>query len=117
MPIFNENVVKKHQELLKTSSSPPIRLFTNFIDENSANQGRLFRTTKRLLARTDELSFPDYHEKKVLANDINDFFVRKITKIRADIDATVVDDIVPTELGVGDFCTCLSLIKLLLLSY
>ena len=53
--------------------------FTNFIDENSADQGRLFRTTKRLLARTNELSFPDNHGKKALVNGINDFFVRKIT--------------------------------------
>ena len=75
--------------------------YTNFIDENSVDQGRLFRATKRLLARTDELSFPDYHDKTALANDINDFFVRKITKIRADIDATDVDDTVPTESGVG----------------
>ena len=44
-----------------------------------------------------------------MANDINDFFVRKITRIRADIDATEVDDTVPTESGVGDLCTCLSL--------
>ena len=83
--------------MIKISSSPPVRLFTNFIDENSADQGGLFRTTKRLLARTDELSFPDNHGKKALANDINDFFVRKITKIRADIDATVVDDTVPID--------------------
>ena len=85
--------------------------YTKFIDENSVDQGRLFRATKRLLARTDDLSFPDYHEKTALANDINDFFVRKITRIRADIDATEVDDTVPTELGarVGDLCTCLSI--------
>ena len=83
--------------------------YTKFIDENSVDQGRLFRATKRLLARTDELSFPDYHEKTAVANDINDFFVRKITRIRADIDATEVDDTVPTESGVGDICTCLSL--------
>ena len=51
-------------------------LYTNLIDENSVDQGRLFRATKRLLARTDELSFPDYAEKTALSNDINDFFVR-----------------------------------------
>ena len=49
--------------------------YNNFID--SVDQGRLFRATKRLLARTDELSFPDYHNKTALANDINDFYVRK----------------------------------------
>lgn len=37
--------------------------YTNFIDENSADQGRLFRATKKLLLRKDELSFPDYHDK------------------------------------------------------
>jgi len=79
--------------------------YTNFIDENSVDQGRLFRATKRLLARTDELSFPDYHDKTVLTNDINDFFVRKITKIRANIHATDVDDTLPTESGIGDLCT------------
>ena len=83
--------------------------YTKFIDENSVDQRRLFRATKRLLARTDELSFPDYHEKNGPANDINDFFVRKITRIRADIDAIDVDDTVPTESGVGDLCTFLSL--------
>ena len=51
--------------------------YTNFIDENSADQGRLFRATKKLLSRKDELSFPDYHDKTALANDINGFsFVR-----------------------------------------
>ena len=36
-------------------------------------------------------------------------FVRKITRILADIDATEVDDTVPAESGIGDLCTCLSL--------
>ena len=83
--------------------------YTNFIDENSADQGRLFRATKKLLARKDELSFPDYHDKTALANDINGFFVRKITRIRSDIDATVVDDGVPIPPEVDVVPTCLSL--------
>ena len=56
-----------------------------------------FEPPRGSLRERKELSFPDNHGKKALANDINDFFVRKITKIRADIDATVVDDTVPTE--------------------
>ena len=59
--------------------------YTNFIDENSADQGSLFRATKKLLLRKDELSFPDYHDKTALANDINGFFVRKITRIRSNM--------------------------------
>ncbi|XP_078372669.1 uncharacterized protein LOC144656313 [Oculina patagonica] len=65
--------------------------YTNFINENSADQGRLFKATKKLLARKNGLSFPDYHDKTTLANDINDFFIRKIARIRSGIDATDVD--------------------------
>ena len=79
--------------------------YTNFIDENSADQGRLFQGTKKLLTRNDDLSFPEYHDKKALANDINVFFVRKIARIRADIDATDVDDAVPIDSDVGDGST------------
>ena len=79
--------------------------YTNFIDENSADQGRLFQATKKLLSRKDELSFPEYYDKMVLANDINVFFVRKITRIRADIDATDVDAAVPIVSEVGDGST------------
>ena len=79
--------------------------YTNFIDENSADQGRLFQATKKLLSRKDELSFPEYHDKMVLANDINVFFVRKITRIRANIDATDVDAAVPIDSEVGDGST------------
>ena len=41
--------------------------YTNLIDENSADQGRLFETSKKLLMRTDELSFPDCLNKLVVA--------------------------------------------------
>ena len=82
--------------------------YTNFIDENSADQGRLFRATKKLLVRKDEFSFPDYHDKTALANGINDFFVSKITRIRSDIDATVVNDGVPIAPEVEVVPTCYS---------
>jgi len=65
--------------------------YTNFIDENSTDQGRLFRATKQLLAKKEQLSFPNYQEKSKLADDIGSFFVRKINKIRSDIDAVDID--------------------------
>lgn len=47
---------------------------TNLIDENSdQDQSRVFQTSKKLVMRTDELSFPDCLDKLILANDINDF--------------------------------------------
>ena len=75
-------------------------------------QGRLFRATKKLLARKEELSFPNYHDKTTLANDINDFVVRKITRIRVDIDANDVEscirDATPTDSNLEDVYTCSS---------
>ena len=66
-------------------------LYTNFIDENSTDHKRLFRATKQLLAKKEELSFPNYQDKSKLVNDIGSFFVRKINRIRSDIDAVDID--------------------------
>ena len=61
--------------------------YTNFIKENSDNQGKLFRAVNKLLVVKDELCFPNYHNNTALATDIGEFFVRKISRIRSDIDA------------------------------
>ena len=65
--------------------------YTSFIDENSTDHKRLFRATKQLLAKKEEWSFPNYQDKSKLANDIGSFFVRKINRIRSDIDAVDID--------------------------
>ena len=65
--------------------------YTNFIDENSTDHKRLFRATKQLLAKKEEWSFPNYQDKSKLVNDIGSFFVRKINRIRSDIDAVDID--------------------------
>jgi len=53
--------------------------------------GYLDRATKELFAKKEELSFPNYQDKSKLADDIGGFFVRKINKIRSDIDAVDID--------------------------
>jgi hypothetical protein len=52
--------------------------YTNFIKENSDNQGKLFRAVNKLLVVKDELRFPNYHNntRTALATDIGEFFVR-----------------------------------------
>ena len=65
--------------------------YTNFIDENSTDHKRLFRATKQLLAKKEELSFPNYQDKSKLADDMDGFFVPKINRIRSDIDAVDID--------------------------
>ena len=80
---------------------------TNRIDENSdQDQARVFRTSKKLVMRTDELSFPDCLDQLILANDINMTFAG----IRVDIKPTDVDDAVPIiDVEVGDDHRCLFL--------
>ena len=69
------------------------KFFTDFVEDNSIDQGRLFRATRALLGNHDStLSFPDYDDKSLLVNDIARFFARKIIRIRDQIDSTVVTD-------------------------
>ena len=77
----------------------------DFVEENSSDQKRLFNATRTLLGKNDStLSFPDYDDKSLLVNDIARFFVRKIMRIRDQIDSTVIADmdIVPDDPIVSD---------------
>lgn len=70
--------------------------YADFINENSTDQGRLFRATEKLLAPIDDLCFSEYNDNSLLDNDVGRFFFLKTDKIRKDHDAT---DIEPNELN------------------
>ena len=61
--------------------------YTDFIAENSADQGKLFRAAKKLLAKKEVPHFPEYCDNTVIANEIGRFFARKIDLIRSEINA------------------------------
>ena len=61
--------------------------YTNFIAENSNDQGKLFRAAKSLFVQKSELTFPDYRNSSALANDIGEYFVRKIDRVRSELDS------------------------------
>ena len=65
---------------------------TNIIDENGSDQVKLFKCVKNLLAPKDSLYFPDYNDSRVLANDIREFFFRKINQIREKLDKSVTPE-------------------------
>ena len=48
--------------------------YTNFIDENSTDHKSLLRTTKQLLAKKEEFSFPNYQDKSKLAQGFPSIF-------------------------------------------
>ncbi|CAB4017608.1 Hypothetical predicted protein [Paramuricea clavata] len=79
------------------------KFYADFIEENKADQGQLFKAAKKLLGKKEELSFPDHFDKVSLANDIGRFFVRKIENIRSDINAVQFDlDVVPKDLVLNE---------------
>ncbi|XP_031573732.1 uncharacterized protein LOC116307604 [Actinia tenebrosa] len=75
--------------------------YTDFISDNSDNQGKLFTAVKKLLSPWNQLSFPNCPNNTVLSNDMGEFFIRKILKIRDEVDAVVLDsssrDLVPDD--------------------
>ena len=61
--------------------------YTDFIAENSSDRGKLFRVAKKLLAKKEVPSFPEYVDNSALVNNIGRYFIRKINTIRSSIDA------------------------------
>ena len=51
--------------------------YTQFMEENSEDQGKLFSAAKELLAVENKLSFPDHLDENKLANKAAKFFCDK----------------------------------------
>ena len=60
---------------------------TDFIQENSNDQHKLFMSTKILFDQDTDLTHQKYRDSTVLANDIRNFLVQKIKRIRTELDA------------------------------
>ena len=60
---------------------------TDFIQENSYDQYKLFVSTKILFDQDTDLTHQKYCDSTVLANDIRNFLVQKIKRIRTELDA------------------------------
>ncbi|CAB4033811.1 Hypothetical predicted protein [Paramuricea clavata] len=65
--------------------------YSDFINSNGDNKSKLFRAAKSLLNATSEICFPNSPDNTVLSNDIGAYFVSKIARIRAEVDAMVLD--------------------------
>ena len=61
-------------------------LYTDFVDDNSCDLGKLFKGMKPLLAPKDNLCLFYYHDNRALAYDIGGFFCRKINNIRNELE-------------------------------
>ena len=70
--------------------------YTDFINENSTDQRRLFNAVNSLLSERNVKALPPYTCPTSLANDFGEFFYRKIVNIRVglgtDVSRTDSDD-------------------------
>ena len=84
------NALKKHKNYVTYISTRAKRAFyTDFVSENSDDQGKLFRATRSLLIPNNDLYFPEYTNNTTLANDIGRYFDSKIRRIRGALDAAI----------------------------
>ena len=60
--------------------------YTNFIEENSGDQKKLFAASNRLLNRGSADCLPPTIDRAQFAEDIGKFFVQKIVNIRSRLD-------------------------------
>ena len=60
--------------------------YTNFINENSSDQKKLFNASKQLFNRTRDDGLPPNVDSVAFASDIGKFFVQKIINIRRSLD-------------------------------
>ena len=65
---------------------------SNFIDENSGDQKKLFRASQRLFNRTMDDGLPPNLDSRTFSNDLGKFFVQKIDTIRTQLDANLQTD-------------------------
>ena len=61
--------------------------YKQYIDENSSDQGRLFRASKRLLNFHVDRALPPHTDARMLENDMGEYFVHKIAAIRSELNA------------------------------
>ena len=61
--------------------------YKQYIDEKSSDQGRLFRASKHLLNFHVDRALPPHMDARMLANEMGEYFVHKITAIRSELDA------------------------------
>ena len=87
--------LKNHVTYLSTRAKRAF--YSDFVNDNSEDQRKLFRATRSLLLPRNELCFPEYTDNSILANDIGRFFGRKIAKIRAELDACTLHPGAVTE--------------------
>ena len=66
--------------------------YENLIQENSTDQRELLKISKQLLNQSFEVLFPPHVSKSMLANEMANFFVEKVSNIRPKFQECTIQD-------------------------
>ena len=66
--------------------------YHSLIQENSLDQGKLFRVSKQLLNQNSDVPLPPHFSKAMLANEMANFFVERISNIRSKFKECSIED-------------------------
>ena len=78
----------KKNYVTKLMNSARSKYYSNFIRDNSTDQRKLFRAAKSLLSESKTLSKADGTDTSALANDIGEFFLRKVKDIHSKLETS-----------------------------
>lgn len=68
--------------------------YKEFIDENSSDHSKLFRTSKSLLNLQADKSLLPHTDASVLENKMGEYFIHKIVAIRSKLAGDTVSPVV-----------------------
>ena len=58
-----------------------LEFYIMIVNENSHTQSELFSVANRLLVPKSNLSFPDFHDKNRLVNELGQYFSRNVEHV------------------------------------
>ena len=69
--------------------------YENLIQENSSDQGKPFKISKQFLNQSFKVPFPPHVSRSMLAHEMANFFVEKVSNIRSKFHECTIQDCAP----------------------
>lgn len=99
--IDRENFETKRREVHELSLNKRREYYTKCISESNNSQKELFKFCNSLLDANHSNQLPDCQDFDLLANEFNDYFVQKITKLRSNMCSVNVQNVNINKLSYG----------------
>ena len=86
LPVDLAAFKKERNRVMNLMNEARLVKYNQFIEDNSTDRRRLFVASKSLMNMKKDRSPPPHSDVSLLANDMGQFFIAKITNIRSKLD-------------------------------